>query len=249
MSRGSAIALLALAYLLSGVRGFGTGAIFPERNPVLLPVLHNLEAEWAEAVLASLPMRTTVCSVSFRHERAVAALRGLVAASSREAAREGTGRRLIGASTVCSEQQVRQAKEAGAEFISTMFYSERVQQIARSFELPVLGGVVTEVEARKSIASGISSLKFYPSSAVTPEMLAETLNALGDKARGLDVIVAGGVREVDVEDYIRAGATGFAIGIDCLKFQNELHLIAKLMNSYYSIMDDHSLVTYGTSRL
>jgi len=248
MHRDSAIALLALGYLC-GVRGFTTGAIFPDRRPVLLPVLHNLEADWAEAVLASLPMRTTVCSVSFRHERAVAALHGLVAASSCEAARDGKERRIIGASTVCSEHQVRQAKEAGAEFISTMFYSERVQQIARSCELPVLGGVVTQVEARKSIASGISSLKFYPSSAVTPEMLADILNALGDKVAGLDVIVAGGVRVVDVKDYFRAGATGFAIGIDCLKFQGELHLITKLINSYYSIMDEHSLMTYGVQRL
>ena len=88
--------------------------------------------------------------------------------------------------------------------------------------MPILCGVSTLDEAKKSLLWGAEALKFYPASGVKPKALADIINDLkkdGSLAESnvTDIIVAGGVSEADFGEYIAAGATNFAIGFDCKK--------------------------------
>ena len=218
------------------LRGTGSTAT------VLLPVLHNLEAANARKVFDALPARLNACTVSLRHEGAMSALLALSAANA-----DARQRLVVGASTVCSERQVHQVKECGAKFLSTMFYSARVLQVARDEHMAVLGGVMDHVEATKTLSSGVTSLKFFPSSTVTPPVLANVLAKLAttdaDATASVDVIVAGGVTAADFAKYLAVGATGFAIGIDCLQFKNDPAGITLALDAYLDELVASQLVS------
>jgi len=203
----------------------------------VLPVLHNLEPGQARAVLEALPSRVRACSVSLRHGQALAALGALSGASA------SAGRVLVGASTVCSEEQVRLAKRSGAGFISTMFYSQRVLDVARAEGVEVLGGVVDLIDAGKTLQEneGVGALKFNPASVVTPTALSDILARLtNSRLVNVEVVIAGGVTEGDVGKYLTAGATGVAVGIDCLKFKHDLAALTLRLESFYAAIDYHN---------
>ena len=205
-------------------------------GPLLVPVLHDLDAAWASAVYSALPPRVRACTVSFRHARASDALRELCAA----AAADPTSSLLeVGASTICSEEQVWAAKKSGATFISTMYFSPRIVEVAAAAQIPVLGGVMNHAEARTTIDSGVDSLKFYPSSTVSPLSLTLILEQLGkDTVKDRDIIVAGGLTEDDFQKYLAAGATGFAVGIDCKSLPDSSKAITAKLNLLFDQLSE-----------
>lgn len=223
--------------------------VLPYRRGNLIPVLHNLDPDLQSArlVYEALPQRITTCTVSIRHDKAFEGLSALHMVKG-----EMSGYRkhplTLGASTICSEEQVKQAKDCGAQFISTMFYSQRIIEVAAAHNIPVLGGVMNQFEARKSYSAGIDSLKFYPASIVTPSALGDILLDLSVAAHGRNIIVAGGLAETEVITYLRAGATGFAVGIDCRKHKESPETITKILNSMLDVIDNFKFTQQSVSR-
>ena len=204
----------------------------------LLPVLHNLEPKLARVVYESFdPARITACSVSLRNDRAFDALSELRVVNEQARSASGSSGLLIGASTVCSERQVRLAKECGADYISTMYFSERLVNVANTCCLPVLCGVINVIEALETLEDKVESIKFYPSSAVTPAALLDLILEMGSNAIGKDVIVAGGITESNMPAYLKAGATGFAVGIDCRKVISNPRYIQMLLDPFIQTLD------------
>jgi 2-keto-3-deoxy-6-phosphogluconate aldolase len=105
--------------------------------------------------------------------------------------------------------------------------------------MPILCGVLTFKEAKQALLSSADALKFYPATAMKPKLLAEIINQLKDEGlvsanKMVDIIVAGGVLDTDLEAYLQAGATGFAIGFDCRKVTpRQIQTKLKDLNDHY----------------
>lgn len=104
-----------------------------------------------------------------------------------------------------------------------MYFADSLLHCATKLDLPVLCGVSSIQESLLALQGGASALKFYPASKVNPNELNRILEYLRNDAStstilsNTPIIVAGGVREVDFDAYLKAGATGFALGFDCQK--------------------------------
>ena len=118
----------------------------------------------------------------------------------------------------------------GVDFISTTQYHPSVLQQANSHNIPVLCGVSSYEDAYNALLYGAEALKFYPSSAVSPAQLAVILHRLHHTSSDLPtilldkksimmgnipIVVAGGVTESMMSEYIAVGATNFCVGYDC----------------------------------
>ena len=213
---------IVLFYLFQEVFGLYPEILWnpaPWRGHGIIPVIHNLESFQVPYIIDALD-DIKCCTVSLRHATALESLRELT---------EQFGPYCtVGVSTVVSEQQIRDAHAAGAEFISTTFNAESLLVEAKRLDLPILCGALTYSEAKASLAMGADALKFYPSTHISPLELREVLQQLttdgtyhlgavpiDDQRMYRDVYVAGGVKETDFASYMKSGANGFAIGFDC----------------------------------
>lgn len=113
---------------------------------------------------------------------------------------------------------------------------------AETCEMPILCGVLTFNEAKQALLNSADALKFYPATAMKPKILAEIIGQLKDEGlvstnKMIDIIVAGGVLDIDFEAYLKAGATGFAIGFDCKKVTpSHIRIKLKELNSHLKSM-------------
>lgn len=213
----------------------------PWRGHGIIPVIHNLESFQVPYIIDALE-GFKCCTVSLRHAAALESLHELTEQFGPFCA--------VGVSTVVSESQIREAKAAGATFISTMFNAEAMLVEAQRCELPVLCGVSTYQDARTALDMGADALKFYPSTNISPAQLSSTVHMLisdGDYTfqnteslptvadNFIDVYVAGSVKDADFAEYMKAGANGFALGFDCQQLPpKQIRQRLKDVSSLYS---------------
>jgi len=69
---------------------------------------------------------------------------------------------VVGAGTLLTADQVRQAVAAGAQFGVSPGLSEAVSQAAHDHQLPLFPGVVTPTEIMRALDLGWKQLKFFP---------------------------------------------------------------------------------------
>jgi len=193
-----------------------SGRIFPNVNSLYLPVLHQLEPEKAGDLYDTLSKSCGCCSVSLRHDSAIDALKVLCETN---AVRGGS--MVIGASTITSVKQIIQCGNSGAKFISTMTTTREIYQKAIELDMNILCGVSTYSEALACLEWGAKSLKFYTASDIQPIKLKEILKLINMNNNEYSFVVAGGIQSTDIIPYLNAGATGFAIGMDCKKLATQ----------------------------
>ena len=190
----------------------------------LLPVLHNLDPGVAARTVSLLGAHMNdvipACSVSLRHASAMDALKESVRIRAENEYGLSHDRIAVGISTAMSEMQVLDAIHSGAKYISTMYHVKSLLDIARTCGTPMLSGVSSLEGAYEAIEDGTDALKIFPSSKVAPNELWNLLDSLRltygtSFMDSIPIIVAGGVKEESISEYISAGATGFAVGYDC----------------------------------
>ena len=94
-----------------------------------------------------------VMEITFRTDAAAGAIR---------AVSEGCPEMLVGAGTVITLAQCRQAVEAGARFIVAPGYDEEVVSWCVEKGVPILPGCVTPTEIMAAMKHGLTVLKFFP---------------------------------------------------------------------------------------
>lgn len=140
----------------------------------------------AEALLAGgLP----IAEVTFRTDAAAAAIR-------RMADRDDM---LVGAGTVLSATQVEEAYNAGAKFIISPGFSEKVVVRALDLGLTVCPGICTPTEIQQAMEFGLDVVKFFPAEAFGG---LSTLKALAAPFRKLKFIPTGGISPGNVNEYL-----------------------------------------------
>ncbi|HWD67705.1 MAG TPA: 2-dehydro-3-deoxy-6-phosphogalactonate aldolase [Caulobacteraceae bacterium] len=119
------------------------------------------------------------------------------------------GRAKVGAGTVLTPNEVKEAAAAGAQFIVSPNADPAVIAATRAAGLGSLPGVFTPTEAFTALAGGADALKLFPADASSPQSLKALLAVLPAMTHVLPV---GGIETASMAAWRAAGAAGFGIG-------------------------------------
>ncbi|MCX4513890.1 bifunctional 4-hydroxy-2-oxoglutarate aldolase/2-dehydro-3-deoxy-phosphogluconate aldolase [Streptomyces sp. NBC_01619] len=115
---------------------------------------------------------------------------------------------LLGAGTVLTADDAREAHKAGAAFLVTPAVSDGIAT-GRELGLPVLAGVMTPTDILQALRLGADALKLFPAgSAGGPGYLRDLRGPFPD----LPFVPVGGVDAGAAAEYLRAGATAVGVG-------------------------------------
>lgn len=116
---------------------------------------------------------------------------------------------IVGAGTILSAQQVKEAYDAGAEFVVTPVVVPEAVEAAKGLSLPVVMGASTPTEIFAARQAGADWVKVFPAESLGgPEYIEQVLGPLD----GTPILVSGGITAENYLRYLDAGAEliGFA---------------------------------------
>jgi 2-dehydro-3-deoxyphosphogluconate aldolase / (4S)-4-hydroxy-2-oxoglutarate aldolase len=114
----------------------------------------------------------------------------------------------IGAGTVCTKADLKQALDAGAQFIVTPIIDKKVIRSCVKKQVPVFPGAYTPTEIYQAWSLGATMVKIYPATALGPEYVKDLLGPLNQ----LKLLPTGGVGLENMAAFLKAGAVGLGIG-------------------------------------
>ena len=114
----------------------------------------------------------------------------------------------IGAGTVINEEQAIRAVNAGAKFIVSPGFSEKVALYVRKQSIPYYPGCVTPTEIMQALELGITTVKFFPANVYGG---LKALKALSGPFPQVKFIPTGGVDLTNLKEYLE-GDKIFAVG-------------------------------------
>ena len=128
-----------------------------------------------------------------------------------EALAEVAGRvnAIVGAGTITHPDQVKEAYDAGAEFVVTPIVIPEVVEAAHGLAMPVAMGASTPTEIFTARSAGADWVKVFPGESLGgPEYITNVLGPLD----GTPILVTGGLTAENYLGYLDAGAelVGFA---------------------------------------
>ena len=118
------------------------------------------------------------------------------------------GRMYIGAGTVLTEEQVERTEAAGGRFIISPDVCGDVIKKTNELGLVSIPGAVTPSEIRAAHCAGADFIKLFPASNLGTEYVKAILAPLSN----IKLLMVGGIDELNMKDYFKAGACGFGIG-------------------------------------
>jgi 2-dehydro-3-deoxyphosphogluconate aldolase / (4S)-4-hydroxy-2-oxoglutarate aldolase len=114
----------------------------------------------------------------------------------------------VGAGTVSTSGQARQAIEAGATFVVTpTLEAEVLEECVRS-GVACIPGAFSPTEVRRAWQLGAAAVKIFPAGALGPDYLAALRGPLSD----IPMVPTGGITGGDVPAYLDAGAIAVGLG-------------------------------------
>ncbi len=161
-------------------------------------VLENAD-DAVETAKAMLKGGVDVMEITFRTAAAPESIRRV--------AKEVPGM-LVGAGTVVTLEQCKQAVECGAKFIVSPGYDEEVVSWCCENGIPVTPGCVTPTEIMMALKHGIKVIKFFPANVYGG---LNALKSLAGPFGGVKFIPTGGVGPANLADFAAAG-TVHAVG-------------------------------------
>jgi len=116
-----------------------------------------------------------------------------------KAVREALPKAWVGAGTVTSLAQYRQAETAGAQFIVTPGVTEAILEFSLTSEAPLLPGVSTASELLLGYGLGYREFKFFPAEVAGG---APAIKALGGPFPDATFCPTGGIRRETAREYL-----------------------------------------------
>lgn len=105
----------------------------------------------------------------------------------------------VGAGTVRTAEQFRQAVDAGASFVVSPFLTESLAAAARQAGVPYLPGVTTAREIQLAVDAGFTTVKFFPAEASGG---LATVAALAEVFAEVCFVPTGGISASSAPDYL-----------------------------------------------
>lgn len=156
----------------------------------IIPVVAIHEAENAHPLADALIKGGLPCAeITFRTEAAESVIKTLTQ-------REDI---LVGAGTVLTIEQAKIAIDAGAGFIVSPGFSEKVIQYCLDRAIPVTPGVCTPTDIQRALDLGLNLLKFFPAEATGG---LKTLKAICAPYTMMTFIPTGGINAKNLCDYL-----------------------------------------------
>lgn len=135
-----------------------------------------------------------VAEVTFRAEGADMTIKAM---------KERRPEMLVGAGTVLSVDQVRQAVEAGAQFIVSPGINRAVVEYCMDNGIPVFPGCLTPTEIETAIGYGLKTIKFFPAEQFGGM---ETIKAYSAPYSQVKFMPTGGISLKNLSEYISSSA-------------------------------------------
>lgn len=114
----------------------------------------------------------------------------------------------IGAGTVCTKDDLKEALKAGAQFIVTPVINKKVIKSCVKKEIPIFPGAFTPTEIYNAWTLGASMVKIYPATSLGPEYIKDLKAPMNQ----LKLLPTGGVSLENMSAFLKAGANGLGIG-------------------------------------
>lgn len=114
----------------------------------------------------------------------------------------------IGAGTVCTEQDLQIALEAGATYIVTPIVNEKVITACVHRQIPVFPGAYTPTEIFTAWSLGASMVKVFPATTLGPSYIKEIKAPLNQ----VKLLPTGGISAQNLAAFFKAGADGAGMG-------------------------------------
>lgn len=114
----------------------------------------------------------------------------------------------VGAGTVCTEKDLTEAEDAGAQFIVTPVTDKKIIQACVKKKLPIFPGAFTPTEIYKAWSLGASMVKLYPARTLGPGYIKDIKAPFSQ----IKLLPTGGIGLDDIVGFRQAGADGFGIG-------------------------------------
>lgn len=159
------------------------------RAGIVPVVVIDHAADALPAARALLEGGVDVMEITFRTDAAAEAIR---------AVSEGCPEMLVGAGTVVTLDQCRQAVEAGAKFIVAPGLDEEVVSWCVEKGIPILPGCVTPTEIMAAMKHGLKILKFFPAGVYGG---LSAMKALSGPFKGIKFVPTGGVGPQNAGEY------------------------------------------------
>lgn len=158
----------------------------------VVPVVKIENAAYAPRLAQALIKGGLLCvEITFRTAAAPEAIRSIC----REEAQM-----LVGAGTVLTLAQARQAVDSGASFIVSPGYDPTLVEWCLKHKVAVIPGVATASEALMAMRKGLQVLKFFPCEALGGIPM---LDALSAALPGIKYIPTGGISPTNLEAYLK----------------------------------------------
>ena len=122
--------------------------------------------------------------------------------------KEFAGEVLVGAGTVCTMEQLKLAKEAGALYIITPVTDPELIKEVRRLGLVAMPGALTPTECLIAHNAGADFIKLFPIGNLGVNYLKAIRAPLGH----LKFLGVGGINENNIRDYLEGGAVGCGVG-------------------------------------
>lgn len=157
----------------------------------LVPVVVMEDAADAEPLAEALIAGDLACAeVTFRTQAAADAVKRLAR----------VGRLLVGAGTVLTVDQAKQAVDSGARFIVSPGFNPRVVRHCVDNKITVIPGVCTPSEIEAALEFGVGVVKFFPAEAYGG---LKTLNALSAPYPMVRYVPTGGIGAHNFVAYLK----------------------------------------------
>ena len=124
--------------------------------------------------------------------------RTAAAAKSIETVRRQRPDVLVGAGTVLTVEQARQAIDAGASFVVAPGFNPAVVDFCIGKNMPVFPGVTSPTEVEMGLARGLKVLKFFPAEAAGGVAMLKAMGAVYD----MRFMPTGGITEKNALSYL-----------------------------------------------
>ena len=161
-------------------------------GPPILPLISPRESDRIAEVFQALSAAGVVAvEVTLRHAGAIEALR-------RAAASAPPGM-IVGVGTVRTISQIDEAVAAGAAFVVSPGFDERLAARAAERHVPYVPGVATPTEVMAAAGLGLNVLKFFPAETMGG---AAALSALVEPFPDIAFIPTGGIGEANLARYL-----------------------------------------------
>lgn len=146
------------------------------------------------------------------------------------------GRMFIGAGTVLTPKQVELTAQAGGKFIISPDTAEGVISKTLQCGLVSIPGALTPCEIQNAHKLGADFVKLFPITNMGPDYV----KAITAPLSHIKLLAVGGVNELNMPDYIKAGICGFGIGsniIDKALINNgDFKAITELAKKYTAVI-------------